>query len=107
MTSCGSCYFGIFIMQLIVFALTPIILYFFLLGTLMKKWKIWKLYKPSLDIIIMHDYDKYLFLPSLLIGSVTMIFMIPITLITCVPVWAFMLYRILKVFAIRFCCCFS
>ena len=104
--SCGGCYIGILLAQLIIFVLTPIILYFLLLYTLIKKWKLWKLYGPSIDVMRDSHYSQeVMFVSGLLVGSGTMIFMIPIALIACVPTWALMLYRIVKVFAIRFCCC--
>ncbi len=104
--SCRCLYLGILLAQLIIFALTPIIMYFLVLNTLIKKWKLWKLYRPSIDIMRDSHYSQeVMFVSGLLVGSGTMIFMIPIALIACLPTWALMLYRIVKVFAIRFCCC--
>ena len=50
--SFGSCYLWILLMQLIVFVLTPIIVYFVLLYYLLKKWKLWKLYKPTVFTLV-------------------------------------------------------
>ena len=74
-------------MQLAVFLLTPILVYSVLLSYLLKKWRLWKLYKPSIDIMGDSNPDRKIvfYLSSLLVGLVTISFMLPIAIIAFVP----------------------
>lgn len=83
--SCGGCYLGILLVQLIVFALTPIILHVLLLHRLIKKTDLKLLYYPTIDAL--EDKEEF-FIAGLLVGSLTLVFMIPVVIIATVPAWA-------------------
>jgi hypothetical protein len=113
--SCGGCYLGILLAQLIILALSPIIVYFVVLYEAIKNFSFWQLLEPitNLDLISQDHYDysydqrneaKFM-LAAPLVGILMMLLILPIAAITLIAVVACMLYKIGYAFAIRFLCC--
>jgi len=106
---------GILLAQLIILALSPIIVYFVVLYEAIKKFSLWQLLEPILkfDLIPQDNYDYNYdnrnvaknMLAAPLVGILMMLLILPIAAIILIAVVACMLYKICYAFAIRFLCC--
>ena len=86
----------------------PIVVYFILLEKLMKK-GLFQVYLPLADIAECGSYGNAEAVQTLhfglLVGTITMLFMVPIAAVVTVPVVIYQVWRLIWAFGIRFICC--